>query len=170
MIWDNTQAFAEGWGLFDLDDTLSIEKLDESDRFKSDDDARNYVLWQALHGSRYHLEAMELHDTPLNDPQPSQHGGTTMIKSITIELEDKVRANVEKILAEQEDLRADNLTLRNNVCKMADNLAELRAENLTLRNTNRKMADKLTLFKNAETMNARLFQDWLDDRVTVIIK
>lgn len=72
-----------------------------------------------------------------------------MIKSITVELEERVRANVLGIVDENE---------------------KLRAENLTLRNANQKMADKLTLLKNAETMHSRLFQEWLDDRVTIIIK
>lgn len=56
--FDNTQAFAEGWALFDDGD---LQRLDEAEVFSSDREAARFVLDQAMAGSRYHQQALHIH-------------------------------------------------------------------------------------------------------------
>jgi hypothetical protein len=60
---DSRLADAEGWGLFDVDSGggLRIQSDDESDCFKSDDDAVEFVRLAARY-SPYHAKALRLHD------------------------------------------------------------------------------------------------------------
>ena len=70
-LFDNTQAYREGWGLFTCDGGLSILKLDDPQSvdpsypkeqlFKSDAGAICSVRYKANHGSRYHKKALKLH-------------------------------------------------------------------------------------------------------------
>ena len=75
-VFDNTQAFREGWGLFRCaDGLLRVQRtddrlndpqsanLDGAPVFASDDEA---IIWVAEHGragSRYHARACALHGT-----------------------------------------------------------------------------------------------------------
>ena len=71
-VFDNTQAFREGWGLFMCDDgLLRVQRLDDpqspnlehAPAFASDDEA---IIWVAEHGrvgSHYHARACALHGT-----------------------------------------------------------------------------------------------------------
>jgi len=64
-LFDNTQAYAEGWGLFN---GCEIQKLDEGRipcgdetgdyPFESDDHAIAYVRRKAGEGSPYHQQAL----------------------------------------------------------------------------------------------------------------
>lgn len=64
----NDQAFAEGWGLFEVDGRYQLQRLDnpadlpelgyEDPKFNSDMDALAHVVQQAVAGSVYHAEAM----------------------------------------------------------------------------------------------------------------
>lgn len=73
MTWDNTQAFAEGWGLFDFDGTgvFHLERLDESRAFESDE-AKQYVAKLAQWGSEYHQQALKLHGTVIDQPHSTE--------------------------------------------------------------------------------------------------
>ena len=71
-VFDNTQAFREGWGLFMCDDgLLRVQRLDDPQSvhiedapvFDSDDDAMIWVAEQGRAGSRYHARACALHGT-----------------------------------------------------------------------------------------------------------
>ena len=71
-VFDNTQAFREGWGLFMCDDgLLRVQRLDDPQSanldgapvFASDDEAIIWVAEQGLAGSRYHALACALHGT-----------------------------------------------------------------------------------------------------------
>jgi hypothetical protein len=78
-VFDNTQAFREGWGLFMCDDgLLRVQRLDDPQSanledapvFGSDDDAMIWVAKQGLAGSRYHARACALHGTTGGDVTP----------------------------------------------------------------------------------------------------
>jgi hypothetical protein len=71
-VFDNTQAFREGWGLFMCDDgLLRVQRLDDpqsashedATAFESDDDAIIWVAEQGRVGSHYHARACALHGT-----------------------------------------------------------------------------------------------------------
>ena len=58
-------ALQEGWGLFDVNGTLDLQRLDEPEDggkpvFDSDADAIRYVVNRALEGSAFHLLAIYL--------------------------------------------------------------------------------------------------------------
>lgn len=57
--WDNTQAQAEGWAIFNLGDDLGtgIERLDEEAIFADDDEAETYIRAQ---DTDYHRRALEI--------------------------------------------------------------------------------------------------------------
>lgn len=58
---DHLAATAEGWGIFavDGDDTeLQLQRLDESDTFRSDDEAWEFVITKAVSGSGLHQRAI----------------------------------------------------------------------------------------------------------------
>jgi len=69
--FDNAQAFAEGWGLFDTGHFYMIQRLDyprdvdeslpEEPVFGRDLDAYNHVYVQSTKGSVYHKRALRLH-------------------------------------------------------------------------------------------------------------
>lgn len=67
--FDNTQAYTEGWALFDdgeiqrLDEpsATGIEGLPDDPMFESDTQAVNFVMGKAREGSEYHRQALELH-------------------------------------------------------------------------------------------------------------
>jgi hypothetical protein len=69
-LFDNTQAFREGWGLFMCDDGLlrvqrlhdpQSANLDGAHAFASDDEAIILVAEQGRAGSHYHARACALH-------------------------------------------------------------------------------------------------------------
>ena len=71
-LFDNTQAFREGWGLFMCDDgLLRVQRLDDPQSanlegpplFGSDDDAMIWVAEQGRARSNYHARACALHGT-----------------------------------------------------------------------------------------------------------
>src|ERR1700693_1993898 len=75
-VFDNTQAFREGWGLFMCDDgLLRVQRLDDPQSanldgapvFASDDEAIIWVAEQGRAGSRYHARACALHGTTGGD-------------------------------------------------------------------------------------------------------
>jgi hypothetical protein len=72
-VFDNTQAFREGWGLLMCDDgRLRVQRLDDPQSanlgdapvFASDDQAIIWVAEQGRTGSAYHARACALHGTP----------------------------------------------------------------------------------------------------------
>lgn len=69
--FDNTQAFSEGWALFNDGD---LQKLDESDVFQSDDEAVRFVASRAFCGSAYHQQALVLGLEYLFGPLSSKKG------------------------------------------------------------------------------------------------
>ena len=62
-IRDMREAQAQGYDVFDYDLTglLEINKLDESDKFKDDDDAVHHVIEQASRGCTTARRALALH-------------------------------------------------------------------------------------------------------------
>jgi hypothetical protein len=71
-LFDNTQAFREGWGLFMCDDALwriqrlhdpQSANLEHASAFASDDEAIIWVAEQGRAGSHYHARACALHGT-----------------------------------------------------------------------------------------------------------
>ncbi|MCE5317415.1 MAG: hypothetical protein LLG04_08680 [Parachlamydia sp.] len=71
-VFDNTQAYREGWGLFYIDrNTFRILVLDDPQSihesypkravFNEDEDAVDFVTYAASQGSRYHKKALKLH-------------------------------------------------------------------------------------------------------------
>lgn len=69
--FDNSQAFDEGWGLFDIDssDTQRIQFLADPPSgkpspFRTDDDAVKHVMDMVELGSQYHAEALRIHSMP----------------------------------------------------------------------------------------------------------
>lgn len=62
--YDDEVAKAAGWALFQCDDgILRIQKLDESNRFESDQEAIEYVRAGAALGSQMMQAALRLHLT-----------------------------------------------------------------------------------------------------------
>lgn len=62
--FDNGQAHAEGWGIFDLceegrTDPYQLQRVDEDARFASDDEAWRHVAARAAEGSTYHSAALD---------------------------------------------------------------------------------------------------------------
>lgn len=61
--FDNTQAFEEGWGIFDCEgsenDQWQLQKSDEDAVFASDEDAWLFVVDHAIAGSAYHIAALD---------------------------------------------------------------------------------------------------------------
>lgn len=57
MPFDNTQAFAEGWALFNDGE---LQRLDEAEVFANDAAAIAYVSGRAIEGSAYHRKAIRL--------------------------------------------------------------------------------------------------------------
>ena len=75
-VFDNTQAFREGWGLFMCDDGLlrvqrtddrlndpQSANLEDAPVFESDDEAIIWVAERGRVGSHYHARACALHGT-----------------------------------------------------------------------------------------------------------
>lgn len=68
--FNNTRAFAEGWGLFVLSHSRSrVERLDfpiggGEPLFADDHHAQEHVRRLAAQGSAYHAEALRMHDLP----------------------------------------------------------------------------------------------------------
>ena len=54
-LFDNTQAFTEGWALFNDGE---LQRIDEADTFASDEAALAYVQQRAADGSAYHQAAL----------------------------------------------------------------------------------------------------------------
>lgn len=69
MGWDNTQALAEGWDLFDVDGRIQLQRIDDpssveglgydESKFASDTHALIFVAKQADAGSTYHWDALD---------------------------------------------------------------------------------------------------------------
>lgn len=63
MSFPNIQAFTEGWGIFDCDGSENgpwqIQRIDEDEKFPSDDEAWLHVAEKAKAGSAYHRGAIE---------------------------------------------------------------------------------------------------------------
>jgi hypothetical protein len=68
--FDNAQAWAEGWDLFDVDGRLQLQRIDcpsdhpdvpyDDPKFASDADAIIHAALQAHAGSTYHMNALQL--------------------------------------------------------------------------------------------------------------
>jgi hypothetical protein len=67
-VFDNAQAVAEGWDLFDVDGRIQLQRIDapeldgsgyDEPKFASDADALIFVALQAHAGAAYHREAIE---------------------------------------------------------------------------------------------------------------
>lgn len=76
--FDNGQAHAEGWGIFDLceigrPDPYQLQCVDADEQFASDDDAWRYVAARAAEGSAYHRSALDF----LRDHSPGEHEALT---------------------------------------------------------------------------------------------
>jgi hypothetical protein len=56
--WDNTQAIAEGWSLFEVEGRYQLQKDDEAGKFDTDAAAIVFVSLQAAAGSQYHWDAL----------------------------------------------------------------------------------------------------------------
>jgi hypothetical protein len=60
--FDNTQAHEEGWGIFDCDGSdngrWQLQRVDEDEKFPSDDEAWAHVVAKAHAGSEYHHSAL----------------------------------------------------------------------------------------------------------------
>ena len=72
--FDNRQAHAEGWGIFDLcevgrPDPYQLPRIDADARFASDDDAWQHVAARAAEGSAYHRDALAF----LSDNSPGEY-------------------------------------------------------------------------------------------------
>ena len=72
--FDNEQAHAESWGIFDLcevgrPDPYQLQRVDEDERFASDDHAWRYVAARAAEGSAYHRGALDF----LRDNSPGEY-------------------------------------------------------------------------------------------------
>lgn len=67
-MFDNTQAYKEGWALFndgdiqrlDCPSETGIEGLPDDPVFLTDEDAQNFVYLKAFYGSEYHKTAWEM--------------------------------------------------------------------------------------------------------------
>ena len=60
FCFDNTQAYTEGWVLFNDGE---IQMLDESPIFETDIEALNHVIECAKYGSQYHIKALDIHNS-----------------------------------------------------------------------------------------------------------
>ena len=70
MRFDNTQALAEGWDLFDVDGRIQLQRIDlpsdhecldyDEPKFQSDAHAIVEVATRARTGSEYHWRALHL--------------------------------------------------------------------------------------------------------------
>jgi hypothetical protein len=58
--WDNSQAYKEGWGVFDTNRGPYIQRDDELRVFEFDEDAVAFVKGKAKEGSAYHIRALEI--------------------------------------------------------------------------------------------------------------
>jgi hypothetical protein len=71
--FDNTQAFDQGWGIFDCDGSENgpwqLQKLDESDLLRNDLEAWRLVTDHANAGSEYHQKALQF----LAEHNPLEH-------------------------------------------------------------------------------------------------
>lgn len=76
--FDNTQALAEGWDLFDVDGRYQLQRIDcpsdhaamldyDEPKFESDAKAIMFVAWMAMDGSEYHENALRLIGTLTED-------------------------------------------------------------------------------------------------------
>lgn len=71
ISWDNEQAEAEGWSLFNIkpDGTGELQRLDDVEAFPSDEAALHFVTLMAEKGSFYHQKALRLAEaTTLREP------------------------------------------------------------------------------------------------------
>lgn len=59
--FDNTQAMEEGWCISEVGSTepFRLEKLDEANKFDSDDQAHLFVVVMSFVGSSYHRSALQ---------------------------------------------------------------------------------------------------------------
>lgn len=55
---DQLDAYEEGWGVFDVEGHLEIQRIDETELLDSDDAARALVLGMAQQGFRLHRKAI----------------------------------------------------------------------------------------------------------------
>lgn len=73
MTFNEHQAETEGWGLFDVDGRLQLQRIDYPDEgdsapeFDSDAHAIVWVARQAEYGSQYHMDALHLIGTLSGD-------------------------------------------------------------------------------------------------------
>jgi hypothetical protein len=71
--FDDTQAVSEGWSIVETDGSengpYQLQKIDEFDKFKSDDEAWLYVYRRANEGSAYHQQALAY----LDDNNPKEY-------------------------------------------------------------------------------------------------
>ncbi|MFC6623921.1 hypothetical protein [Novosphingobium panipatense] len=72
--FDNRQAHAEGWGIFDLcevgrPDPYQLQRVDADECFASDDEAWRHVAARAAEGSAYHRAALDF----LRDHSPGEY-------------------------------------------------------------------------------------------------
>lgn len=67
-IFDNTQALAEGWDLFDTEGRIQLSRIDDpanndlgydEPKFPSDTEAILFVAKRAMEGSAYHYDAID---------------------------------------------------------------------------------------------------------------
>lgn len=73
--FDNAQALAEGWDLFEADGTTQLQRIDwpgeepglgySEPKFDSDDEALAFVQRRAEAGSKYHRDALAKNDMPM---------------------------------------------------------------------------------------------------------
>jgi hypothetical protein len=60
VYWTPGTHQPDGWDLFDTDGTVSLQKDDDSGRFKDDIEVMNYVVEQAAKGDKLCLLALYL--------------------------------------------------------------------------------------------------------------
>lgn len=63
-------ATSEGWGVFECEDDFQLQKIDEMETFKTDEDAHAFVKSKANEGSPLHLKVkqfLELHSKHEHD-------------------------------------------------------------------------------------------------------
>lgn len=66
----NRIASSEGWSIFNAEDRLQIQCIDELDRFPGDKEAYDFIIQQALNGSRFHVLALALDKMEVQHPCP----------------------------------------------------------------------------------------------------
>lgn len=84
--FDNRQAHAEGWGIFDLceegrPDPYQLQRVDEDERFPSDDDAWRYVAARGAEGSTYHGAALDF----LREASPGEYAAMSAFLAVAPE-------------------------------------------------------------------------------------